>query len=232
MAVGIDAQVWDGVIAGFGYAYTTTSADALQRETDITGNSLFLYSMYKPSNWYVSGVFNYSKLSSEETKDLSGIMMNDDYDSSSYAAQISAGYDFGWWKPSFGLRYASLSTDAHTDSVGQKIGSMSDKVATALLEARFSKDYVSEDGSSLWKPELRVGLSYDLSSDDNEAHVYLPNGSFYTVSNDALEKTAFEVGIGVTYMVNDKTDVYLGYNGEFRKDYTSHTGMLNFRYNF
>ena len=232
VAVGIDAQVWDGVIAGFGYAYTTTSADALQRETDITGNSLFLYSMYKPSNWYVSGVFNYSKLSSEETKDLSGIMMNDDYDSSSYAAQISAGYDFGWWKPSFGLRYASLSTDAHTDSVGQKIGSMSDKVATALLEARFSKDYVSEDGSSLWKPELRVGLSYDLSSDDNEAHVYLPNGSFYTVSNDALEKTAFEVGIGVTYMVNDKTDVYLGYNGEFRKDYTSHTGMLNFRYNF
>ncbi len=232
MAVGIDALITDGVIAGVGYAYTGTSLDLLQRETDITGNSLFLYSMYKPRDWFVSGIFNYSKLSTEETKNLSGIMMSDDYDSSSFALQVSAGYDFGWWKPSFGLRYSSLSTDGHADSIGQQIGSVSSKVASAIAEARFSKDYVSEDGERFWKPELRLGISYDLSSEDNEAQVWLPNGSFYTVTGEALDKAAAEIGLGVSYLVSDRTDVYFGYSGEFRKDYTSHTGMLNFRYNF
>lgn len=232
IAVGIDAQVADGVIAGIGYAHTSSSIDMLQRESDITGDSLFLYSMYKPNDWFVSGIFNYGKMSTEETKDLSGIMMNDNYDSSSYALQVNAGYDFGWWKPSFGLRYSSLSTDSRADSIGQQINSTSATVASAIAEVRFSKDYVSEDGERYWKPELRLGLTYDLSSDDNDAEVTLPNGSFYTVHGDALDKAAAEIGFGVTYLVSDRTDIYFGYNGEFRKDYTSHTGMLNFRYNF
>lgn len=232
MAVGIDAQILDGVIAGAGYAYTGTSLDLLQRETDITGNSLFLYSMYKPRDWFVSGIFNYTKLSTEETKNLSGIMMNDDYDSSAFALQISAGYDLGWWKPSFGLRHSSLSTDAHADGIGQQIDSVSSKVTSLIAEARFSKDYVSDDGERFWKPELRLGISYDLSSEDNTAQVSLPNGSFYTVTGEALDKAAAEIGLGVTYQTGDRTDIHFGYNGEFRKDYTSHTGMLNFRYNF
>ena len=64
----------------------------------------------------------------EETKDLSGIMMNDNYDSSSYALQVNAGYDFGWWKPSFG-------TNDYTNDEKTKLEGIADGAQVNVIES-------------------------------------------------------------------------------------------------
>lgn len=231
VALGFDAEVWDGWVVGLGYAHTKTDTDALQRSIDMTANSGFLYSMYKPNRWFFSGVLSYSQGSSDEDKNLSGMTITDSYDTTSYALQMMAGYDYGGWRPAFGFRYASISQDAHQDSIGQQVGEVSNTMLSGVLEARFTKDILSK-GNRYWRPELSLGITYDFTSDDNAAMVTLPNGSFYSVSGESLDKLAGEIGLSVAYLIGGHTDISLGYFGEFRKDYTSHTGMLSLRYNF
>lgn len=231
VALGFDAEIWDNLIMGVGYAHTKTDVDSLQRSTDITANSGFLYTMYKPSDWFVSSVLNYSKSSSDEDKDLSGMLITDSYDGTSYSALLMTGYDMGWVRPAVGLKYASISLDKHVDSVGQNIGSIKNTVFTGILEARFSKDIFSKE-NRYWRPEVSVGITYDFSSDDNVAVVSLPNGANYRVTGESLDQLAGEIGLSVAYLIGENTDITVGYSGEFRKDYSSHTALLSFRYNF
>lgn len=230
-AFGADMQLFDVFAVGLGYASTTTTLDTLQRSTDVTGDSFFLYGMYKPSDWFVSTVLNTTSMSYEESKDLSGMTVSDKYDGSSFGASVMFGKDLKTWTPAVGLRYVTADRDAHKDEIGQDISGISTNVMTLVAEGRFNRDF-AQTNDSLWHSEFSGALTYDLTASGEDAVVNLPNGSMYTVKGDDFDPLGIELGASIAYLWGEHVDVSAGYNLEWRPDYTSHTLTAVFRYSF
>lgn len=230
-AFGADMQLFDVFAVGLGYASTTTTLDTLQRSTDVTGDSFFLYGMYKPSDWFVSTVLNMTSMSYEESKDLSGMTVSDKYDGSSFGASVMFGKDLKTWTPAVGLRYVTADRDAHKDEIGQDISSISTNVLTLVAEGRFNYDFAQKN-DSLWHSEFSGALTYDLTASGEDAVVNLPNGSVYTVKGDDFDPLGIELGASIAYLWGEHVDISAGYNLEWRPDYTSHTLTAVFRYSF
>lgn len=230
-AFGADMQLFDVFAVGLGYASTTTTLDTLQRSTDVTGDSFFLYGMYKPSDWFVSTVLNTTSMSYEESKDLSGMTVSDKYDGSSFGASVMFGKDLKTWTPAVGLRYVTADRDAHKDEIGQDISGISTNVLTLVAEGRFNYDFAQKN-DSLWHSEFSGALTYDLTASGEDAVVNLPNGSMYTVKGDDFDPLGIELGASIAYLWGEHVDVSAGYNLEWRPDYMSHTLTAVFRYSF
>lgn len=230
-AFGADMQLFDVFAVGLGYASTTTTLDTLQRSTDVTGDSFFLYGMYKPSDWFVSAVLNTTSMSYEESKDLSGMTVSDKYDGSSFGASVMFGKDLKTWTPAVGLRYVTADRDAHKDEIGQDISGISTNVLTLVAEGRFNRDFAQKN-DSLWHSEFSGALTYDLTASGEDAVVNLPNGSMYTVKGDDFDPLGIELGASIAYLWGEHVDISAGYNLEWRPDYMSHTLTAVFRYSF
>ena len=228
-AAGFDAVFLDVFAAGAGYSHSSSDIKALGRDTTYDSNTFFLYGMYKPSRWYVSGILNYGTGTFDERKNVGGINVSDNYDSSMFGGQLMVGYTFDQWRPAVGVRYASISQDGRTDSVGQVIGSSSNKVVTAVAETRWSKPL-----ESMGRPELELygAVTYDFSNSADEATVRLSNGTTYTVSGSDPDPAAAQVGAELSWTFKEKMELSTRYELEAKKDYFSHTLMATFRYMF
>ena len=231
VAMGLDATFADIFAVGFGYARTSSDLKTLQRTTDVAGDTFFLYGMYKPADWYLSGVLDYTKSSFDETKDLSGITVADNYDVKTIGGQLMWGYDAAAWRPEFGVRYASVSRAAHEDSVGQNIQSFSNSVFSAVAEIR--KEYtLAQSGSGVWLGELSAGLTYDFSRSEDSATVSLPNGASYTVTGKDMDPYGAELGASLAYILGNRWDISARYGLEARPDWLSHTLTATLRFMF
>ncbi len=231
VAMGLDATFADIFAVGFGYARTSSDLKTLQRTTDVTGDTFFLYGMYKPADWYLSGVLDYTKSSFDETKDLSGMTVADNYDVKTIGGQLMWGYDAAAWRPEFGVRYASVSRAAHEDSVGQNIQSFSNSVFSAVAEIR--KEYtLAQSESGVWLGELSAGLTYDFSRSEDSATVSLPNGASYTVTGKDMDPYGAELGASLAYILGNRWDISARYGLEARPDWLSHTLTATLRFMF
>ena len=231
VAMGLDATFADIFAVGFGYARTSSDLKTLQRTTDVAGDTFFLYGMYKPADWYLSGVLDYTKSSFDETKDLSGMTVADNYDVKTIGGQLMWGYDAAAWRPEFGVRYASVSRAAHEDSVGQNIQSFSNSVFSAVAEIR--KEYtLAQSGSGVWLGELSAGLTYDFSRSEDSATVSLPNGASYTVTGKDMDPYGAELGASLAYILGNRWDISARYGLEARPDWLSHTLTATLRFMF
>lgn len=228
-AAGFDAVFLDVFAAGIGYSHSSSDIKALGRDTTYNADTFFLYGMYKPSQWYVSGILNYGTGSFEEIKNVAGIRVTDNYDSSMFGGQLMVGYAFEKWRPAFGVRYASISQDGRTDSVGQIIGSSSNKVVTAVAETRWSKPLQSMGQPML---ELYGALNYDFSNSADAATVRLSNGAVYTVKGSDPDPFGAQVGAELSWTFKEKMELSTRYELEVKPDYFSHTVMATFRYMF
>ncbi len=70
-----------------------------------------------------------------------------------------------------------------------------------------------------------------MVSDNANTTVVMGTG-YYTTSGKRLPRFGVEAGVGVTMNVFDALDVSLDYDAGIRRDYTSHTGTVKFKYNF
>ena len=232
LSFGVDTQLDDNTLVGLGYAYTHTNVSSFLRHNRIDGNTFFLYGQYRPSQFYVQGSLAYGDSKYEEEKYVSSVEVNANYHVKTYAAQATAGYDVNEWvSPNFALRYMNLQQESYTDGADQSVSASQDNYLTAVLGVDLqTQKRVSSTLSLL--PRFHAGISYDLLSDKANSRVTLPNASGYNVTGERLHRLSFEAGASVTAQVADNVEALLGYEGNFREDYNSHTGMLKLRYFF
>lgn len=231
LALGVDATFADVFALGFGYAKTTSDLKTLQRSTDVSGNSFFVYGMYKPANWYLTGIANFGSNSFDETKDLSGLIVTDSYDTKTVGGQLMWGLDSTGWNPAVGVRYTAVSRAAHEDPVGQNVASFSNKVFSAVAEVR--RDYeLSRAGNGVWSSDLSAGLIYDFSRSADSATVALSNGSSYTVEGEDPDAFGAQAGAGIAYTLGGKADISAHYGLEVRPEWFSHTLTATLRVMF
>lgn len=225
----------DQVKLGIGYAYTNTDIDGFMRSTDVDTHTAILYGEYKPSAWFVNGVVSYGWSDYSESKNVAGYNVNADYDATSLGLQAMTGYEMqvkGFnLTPEAGLRYVHTSQDAYTDTVDQRVSANDSDILTGVIGAKADREFTLENEMTL-RPEVRVALTYDMFNDAGGSVVTLANGAAYRVDGEALDRFGVELGAGLTAEVNDNVELSLRYEGQFRDDYTDHTGLLNAKYKF
>lgn len=235
VAMGIDKEVNSNTRLGFGYANSQTDIESDGRDTDVETNSLFLYSQYKPANWYVNTVLAYSWSEYDETKYVMGANAGAKYDVDTIALQAMYGYETKFKNhdltPEFGFRYLHTEQDAYTDKLGTTVGKNSEDILTLVAGVKVAKNYQLDSGAVL-RPEVKAAVTYDLFDANNSANVSLANGAGYVVDGEKLNRLGFEFGAKVTTKATDKVELSAGYLTRVREDYQDHTVTLDAKYNF
>ena len=231
ISAGLDGtmnKVWT-VGAGYSYAHSDISGSA--RDTEIDSNTVFLYGQYKPAAWYVNAVANYTMSDYSEEGDAMGTPVTADYDVDALGMAVAAGYDLDFGlTPELGLRYMHVMADDYTNSLGVKTKSDNTNFLTGVLGAKYAFNVVA-DKYTTFVPQLNAAIKYDMLSDKNVATITMPGVDAYTLDVERLSRFGGEFGIGLG-MKHRGMDFSINYDIDVRKDYTSQTGMLKFRYNF
>lgn len=229
IAFGIDGKANEALTLGIGYGYTRTDASSQGRKVDVDGHNIFVYGQYQPEQFYVNTMLSYGFSEYTEKKNPMGVAMKAKYDVNTFAANVMTGYDFtSGITPEGGLRYLRADQETYNDGA-QQISTDASDVLTAVAGVKYTTDVKTENWT--FKPTLRLAATYDVKSDNSKANVNVIGGGNYQITGDRLHRFGVETGVGVTSTVKN-WDLTLEYNGGFRKDFQSHTGMLKAKYNF
>jgi len=234
VAMGADKYINDDVKVGLGYAYARTDVESYSRDTEINAHTALLYAEYKPSAWFVNGVASYTWSKYEEDKSVAGTAAGAKFDTDTISLQAVTGYEVVKnnyiMTPTIGLRYVNIDRESYTDNLGTSVDSKNMDILTAMAGIKFGRNYTIDQFSLT--PEVRAALTYDVMRDSDDALVSLANGGAYTVENTNLKRFGYEIGAGLTATLNDNVEFGVAYEGQFRKDYQDHTGLVSLKYYF
>ena len=134
----------------------------------------------------------------------------------------------GGFTPEVGLRYILADQKAYNDGA-QRISSDDNDVLTGVMGVKYMANLKAEDWT--FKPTLGLAATYDVISDNSKANVNIIGGGNYQILGERLHRFGVEtnVGVGATY---GDWDLFVDYNGGFRKDFQTHTGTVKAKYNF
>ena len=129
-----------------------------------------------------------------------------------------------------GFRYYHINKDGYTDSAGFNYEKSQNDILTTVLGIEVSETikikYISIS------PIVYLNMTYDIVNDDIETLVRLPNGNSYITNSDNNEKLGFELGVSTEFNINDKIKMAVTYEYDWKKDYSSHLGLLKLKYQF
>lgn len=230
VSIGFDTLINDKFTVGIGYLYDRSTIDSDINEADISSNTIFLYTQYKPSKWYINAVLNYTMSGYEETATAFGMIINPNYDVYSFGGQVMTGYDFSiGFRPELGLRYLNIYQNSYNNTFAD-FESHDTNYITGI--AGLNYDFIIETAGRLQIiPEVQAAVVYDVLSDAEMTTVILPSFDNYVVSGNRLNKFGGSFAIGLSLKYND-WKFSVNYDIEFRKNYTSQTGMVKFIYEF
>lgn len=231
ISVGFDGTVNNILTLGMGYMYGHSDIGAIARNTEVDSHSVFAYGQYKPSNWYMNAIVNYTMSDYSERGDALGVYVSGDYDLNAFGAAATIGYDFiGGITPEMSVRYLHIGSAEYTNSLGIRNKIDGTDYMTASIGTRYGFDMLLNNGWVL-HPQMHYALKYDLISDDGRITVAMPGISAYSLDGESLSRIANEIGIGIGMMYG-AFNMSLNYDIEARADYTSQTGRVKFRYEF
>ena len=231
ISVGFDGTVNNILTLGMGYMFGHSDIAATARDTDIDSHSLFVYGQYKPSNWYMNAIVNYTMSDYSESGNALGVGIYSDYDLDSFGAHVAMGYDFiGGITPELSVQYLHIGSADYTNSLGIRNKIDGTDYMTASIGTRYGFDWVLNNGLVI-RPGMRYALKYDLISDDGRITVTMPGINTYALDGTQLSRIANQIGIEIGMMYG-AFNMSLNYDIESRADYTSQTGRVKFRYEF
>lgn len=218
-----------GVAAAFSKLKTHETAG---RKTDASLHSVILYGAYRPNNFFIDGMLTGTYGAYSEAKNVYGVNVDADYNVYAAGAQATIGYGYRGFSPLLSARYFHAWQEDYTDAAGQKVSS--DKSQTATIAGGLKYAPVLKSESDVFViPYAQVLATYDFITPDKNKSVVNIGGGTYTIleTGDGLSRSGVEASAGVTVDFG-AIEASARYDGRFKKDYTSHTGMLEFRYNF
>lgn len=235
VALGADTNLGESVRVGVGYAFDLSTEENNSRDTDITTHTGFVYGELKPNRWFANLMASYSTSEYEEDKKALGRKFKANYNVKYSSVQFKTGYEFIGnymnYIPEFGARLTSITRDEYTDETTQHVDSADMKVVTGLVGLRMNKSYRVGD-SAIVRPEVYLGVGYDVNSDDEKSVIQLKNGRSYTFVTSNTDKFSLEGNLGVNIKMNEKFDINMVYIGNWRGKYTEHTGTVGAKYRF
>ncbi len=231
LALGSDIMLGKSLVLGAGYMYNNTDVHMdNDNDSEIDSNTLLLYAHYKPSQWYVGAMLNYTMSDYTDSKTPYGMTFATNYDSDAISGQVVTGYDFASGvSPMLGLRYTHMTQDAYYNGP-LYVKEMNTDYLTGLAGIKYARAFSVKENLKV-RPEVQIAAKYDMLTDDAVATVVIPGVSAYQVAGEQMARFGGEFGLGASLLYNG-IDLSVMYNLELRQDYTSHTGLIKFRGRF
>ncbi len=231
VGAGVDMTLNRVLTLGAGYSYAHSDITGTARDTEVDSSTIFAYGQYKPTDWFVHAMANYTMSDYSEHATALGIGIDASYDVHSYGGQVMTGYDFAVGiTPAIGVRYMHISADEYKNSLGIKNKLQDSDYMTAMLETKWTYGFKLNRGLVL-RPELRYAVKYDFMSDEQTATILLPGIDSYVLDGNRLSRLAAEFGGGLGIKAGG-LDLSVNYEIEIREGFTSQTGRVRVRYEF
>ena len=232
IALGLDGTINKHWTIGAGYSYAHSDINGTARTTEIDSDTVFVYGQYKPSQWYLNAIANYTMSDySEKGTVIDNTPIFGDYSVDSFGGALATGYDFkNGITPELGLRYMHVNANDYANSYGIKTHMDASDFLTGVVGARYAFNIVATKHTT-FMPQLNAGVKYDLLSDKQVATVAMPGVNAYTLDGNRLNRVGGEFGIGLG-IKHGNLEISANYDIDVRKEYTSQTGMLKLRANF
>lgn len=231
VAGGADMTLNRVLTLGAGYSYAHSDISGTARDTEVDSSTIFAYGQYKPTDWFVNAMANYTMSDYSEHAVALGTDVDASYDVHSYGGQVMTGYDFaGGITPAVGVRYMHVTADEYKNSLGIKNKLQDSDYMTAMLETKWTHGF-RVNRQFMIRPELRYAVKYDFMSDEQTATIVLPGVDSYVLDGTRLSRLGAEFGAGLGMKING-FDLSVNYEIELREGFTSQTGRARIRVEF
>lgn len=242
IALGLDTENYlDGMVLGAAFSYGASdikSKNANNTNTSVNNYQITLYGDYVlDERQYVRGQLAYAYSMADTTRHnvggVGGLTARGDFDASQYGIRMETGrhYRHGDYRitPSVFSNYLYYSPDDYTETgAGGASLSVNQKNVQSLeagIGISVETDYQLEDGTLT--PELHGGYRYAVINDAVEATSRFTGGGTAIASSGAdPARSRLNLGLGVTYELDDTTELKANYDYDFRSDYQASAAYL------
>jgi outer membrane autotransporter protein len=252
ITIGADTVVADNLRVGLAIGYANTDLDgknaSLGDSSEIDSYQATLYASYSPAPWFVDVQLGYGFNQNDQTRKFvvsqpatgfSSIEnLTADYDSSSYRARISGGLTKTFsgveLTPNLFMQYTYSETDSYKESGSNGVALSSSDTTSFLGGIGLKIAYpVAVEGGRLI-PEVRLGYTREFNDDAPTtpfSMVNLPELSS-TIRGAKPSQNIYNVGLGLTFLSNDKLSISGNYDYQGTDSSDGHVGYLRVKYKF
>ena len=258
-ALGFDWGVNDCVTLGLAgsYAKTSISDDAVNpkdisvKSWQVTGYGWFEY----VNGWYLDAMAAYGWNDYDSNRTISVnpnpapgqlsfvTAAQGDFDGHQWGGQADLGWrmwsdNCSYFTPFARLRYISTDVDSYTESGADFLNLAVDGTDyhEFLGGLGFRLGTRIESGDVAWIPELTAMIGYDFDLDGSSITAAFPafTGGASTFATNGMTpgRTIFDLGLGLSANMSERSTLTLKYNLELRDDYVGNAGYLQFYYLF
>ncbi|WP_145731301.1 autotransporter outer membrane beta-barrel domain-containing protein, partial [Nitrospirillum pindoramense] len=202
------------------------------------------YSVYRP-DWAdqklsVEGQvgFGYNHFDQRRVIQFLGARANANYGGEQYLGKVTVGYELPkqgafTLTPQYSLRAVRLVNHGYEERDAGAANLKVDTLGTNALtqEVGVKVDTAWETGIGTLLPDLRVAWVHDFKDAPIPTTGVLAGVAFASTTG-RVNTDGLAVNLGTTLQRSDSFSLRLEYNGEYRRDYQSHGGVLRASWNF
>lgn len=252
LTIGADTVVADNLRVGLAVGYANIDIDGKNASvgdtSEIDSYQATLYASYNPAPWYMDVQLGYGFNKNDQTRRFSVTQpssgfssienLTADFDSSAYRARVGGGLtkSFNGFEltPNLFLQYTYSDTDSYkeTGNNGVSMASSDNTSFQAGIGLRIAYPVAIEGGRLI--PELRIGYTREFNDDapsNNFTMVNLPELAS-TIKGAKPSQDIYNVGVGLTFLSNDKLTISGNYDYQGTDSSDGHVGYLRLRYKF
>jgi uncharacterized protein with beta-barrel porin domain len=244
-SMGCDSLVYDGVRLGgsFGYAYDDIRSKDNSNSTDIDSYQVTLYAGLTCSADYLNGAASFAYNSYNGTRNINfpGVnrAANSDYHGRQYGFYLEGGHVFrkGAFEltPLASIKYEHLGTESYTERDAGALNLRMDRQGYNMVQSGLGgkASYSLKCGLGYLIPEMHAKWLYDIVNDDEESvSAFTGGGASFATQGYQPAKGSADVGAKLTLLTKANLEISLDYGYQVKKDFYSHSGLLNARYTF
>ncbi len=234
-AVGIEGRPGAAFRIGAGYAYTVAdSKDYFADKTKANANTFLLYMSIKPGVWFLDLEGSYTMSSYKYTEQYIPNDPGEKWDVNIFRGQGLTGFDIRvgnfFLVPQAGVRYLYAKKDETTWNGIVLYDKANVSTYTGIAGLKLGADFYGE--SVIFRPEIGGAFTRDFKLVEDAVFLAMPNGSVFVMDGPARERNAFAPYASLMFSFGKNVDLIFSYEGDFRKDFKSHTGLATLRFNF
>jgi outer membrane autotransporter protein len=246
VAVGVDREFDDGLVAGAAFGYLNTDADTAQGDLDVDSFQGALYGGWTRAAYYLNGSaqFGFHDIDSMRRVTVGGFdqTARADFDgwTAGFATETGLHLALGGTAtltPFFGLDYTHLRRDGFTEAgAGSANLAVDDEDQDSLrtrLGLRLEKTFTTSGGLAI-RPVVEAAWVHESLDDDSRitAGFAAAPGTSFRIAGPDLDRDRAHVAAGVTAVLTESLDFDAGYTGDLAGSDRSHNFAATLRWRF
>lgn len=243
LAVGADTMVLDNARVGLAFTYAGTDVD---NDGDLTGNGVnvdsyqaIAYANWQGAPWYVDAALGFGLHQNDATRQTIAGTAEGEFDSRSYTAKLEGGYPVTAGQavitPVASLEYTYFDTDGYTETGAGAANLVVEDDSSDSLRSGLGATVATtfDAGDWLITPSAKAVWYHEFL---DEAPVttarFAAGGSTFASEGADPANDSVVLGVGLALAQGEQLTLSASYDAELKEDFTSHTALLQARYEF